>query len=217
MRYWLTRATMPMPRLTAFRSLVRWRSFHPGAIVWCGEVMIVTCIRSAIWSSVFLIRSSNSEESQLVMKSWYVTTCRFSIWFVLISGSLDCQPPLKPAQPFLDLAGHLLHGGQEFLHGLLLAEHRGDPGQPDAGHDPAAFEHGHGQGVGDRPDTGQAQGVALLPDLPQHRLHGARLPCECVFRRVGKRQDVQQGAALLRRAEGQIGAPERAADQAQAH
>src|SRR6218665_1392976 len=34
----------------------------------------------------FLIGSSNSEESQLVMKSWRVTPCRFSIWFVLIFG-----------------------------------------------------------------------------------------------------------------------------------
>ncbi|MCW5261988.1 hypothetical protein D5045_18035 [Verminephrobacter eiseniae] len=37
-----------------------------------------------------IIGSSNSEESQLVMKSWRVTTCRFSIWFVLIFGLLDC-------------------------------------------------------------------------------------------------------------------------------
>src|SRR6218665_1174179 len=28
----------------------------PGAIVWCGEVMIEICIRSTIWSSVFFNR-----------------------------------------------------------------------------------------------------------------------------------------------------------------
>src|SRR6218665_144458 len=94
MRYWLTRATMPMPLLTAFRSLVRRRSFHPGAIVWCSEVMIDICIRSAIWASGFLIGSSNSEESQLGMKSWRVPNCRFSTWFVLISGLLDCYNAL---------------------------------------------------------------------------------------------------------------------------
>src|SRR6218665_2203880 len=89
MRYWLTRGTMAMPWLTAFGSVVRGGSFHPGAIVWCSEVMIDICIRSAIWSSGFLIGSSNSEESQLVMKSWRVTTCRSSLWFVLLSGLLD--------------------------------------------------------------------------------------------------------------------------------
>src|SRR6218665_1236046 len=64
-------------------------------MVWCREVMIDICIRSAIWSSGFLIGSSNSEESQLVMKSWRVTTCRFSILFVLISGLLDCKHALE--------------------------------------------------------------------------------------------------------------------------
>src|SRR6218665_4021323 len=76
----------PWRDLPAELGNVRRRSFHPGAIVWCSEVMIDICIRSAMWSSVFLIGSSNSEESQLVMKSWRVTTCRFSIWFVLILG-----------------------------------------------------------------------------------------------------------------------------------
>src|SRR6218665_3325499 len=84
--FWIMRTGSPWRDLPAELGNVRRRSFHPGAIVWCSEVMIDICTRSAMWSSVFLIGSSNSEESQLVMKSWRVTTCRFSIWFVLIFG-----------------------------------------------------------------------------------------------------------------------------------
>src|SRR6218665_3459674 len=83
---WIMRTGSPWRDFPAELGTVQRRSFQPGAIVWCSEVIIDICIRSAIWSSVFSIGSRHSKASPLVTKSWLVTTCRFSVWFVLISG-----------------------------------------------------------------------------------------------------------------------------------
>ncbi|MCW5230363.1 transposase [Verminephrobacter eiseniae] len=53
---WIMRTGSPWRDLPAELGNVRRRSFHPGAIVWCSEVMIDICIRSTIWSSVFFNR-----------------------------------------------------------------------------------------------------------------------------------------------------------------